>query len=276
MQCQRCRDALSACLDAEDDPVERAVAEQHLAGCGDCRRWLEGAAAVTRLARVGIARPAPGVPDSVLDAVPPRSRRWLPAVLRLALGLVGALQSMLGVAQAVAAAGVAIGTVRMFQGAAPEDLVHESAACNVAVGAGFLFVAWRRTRPSAVVPILSAFVAVLCLVSVDDLVDGWVRSQRLVSHLLLLIGYVIVLVLAHPQMGPDIPPVRPQNHRTGPVGPTPSRRWPVQAAKRDHVAQATDGHRVTWDRRNRAPGKAFVPDSSAHRRRREAPDGDVL
>ena len=34
---------LSAQLDGEDDPGDRALVEEHLAGCAGCRRWLDRA-----------------------------------------------------------------------------------------------------------------------------------------------------------------------------------------------------------------------------------------
>lgn len=71
-------------------------------------------------------------------------------------------------------------------------LWHEAAAWNVAVGAAFLFVAARRTPPTGLVPMLSAFVGTLVLLSVNDLMTGRVDATRLVSHGFLLAGYLVV------------------------------------------------------------------------------------
>ena len=64
--------------------------------------------------------------------------------LRTGLGLIGGLQLVLGLAQVGRgrAAGHAHGPLGML---ASGHLWHESAAWNIAVGAGFLFVATRRT-----------------------------------------------------------------------------------------------------------------------------------
>jgi uncharacterized membrane protein len=64
------------------------------------------------------------------------------------------------------------------------------------IGAGFLFVAARRTPPTGLVPMLSAFVGTLMLLSVNDLATGRVESTRLVSHSFLLAGYAIVVAMS--------------------------------------------------------------------------------
>jgi predicted anti-sigma-YlaC factor YlaD len=222
MGCGQWREALSARLDGEEDPDQAPLVDAHLGGCAGCRQWFEDAAAVTRLARVGPVASVPGVPDSVLDAAPTRRRtRWAP-VLRVLLGAVGAGQVLLGVAQmagpAMGGAMAGYGDGRM-EGASVDHLVHESAAWNLAVGAGFLFIAWRRSRPAGVVPTLTAFVGVLTLMSLGDLVDGTVAPSRLASHALLLIGYAIVVALCRPSLNQD-PPVGTGRRR----GVAPRRR----------------------------------------------------
>jgi predicted anti-sigma-YlaC factor YlaD len=208
MGCGQWREALSARLDGEEDPAQAPLVDAHLAGCAECRQWFEDAAEVTRIARVGPVTPFPGVPDSVLDAAPRRRTRWA-AALRVALGAIGAGQVLLGVAQVTgpAMAGTMAGAMvdAQMEGASVDHLVHESAAWNLAVGAGFLFIAWRRSRPAGVVPTLTAFVGVLTAMSLGDLIDGTVAPSRLASHVLLLIGYAIVVALCRPSLRQDPP-----------------------------------------------------------------------
>ena len=97
-----------------------------------------------------------------------------------------------------------------------QHLWHESAAWNVAVGAGFLFVAVRRSPPAGLLPMLSAFVGTLLLLSVNDLATGSVGGERLVSHGFLVVGYLITVLLSRPGLRPGGP--APQRQ------PTPS-RW---------------------------------------------------
>jgi len=62
MDCQQCRDVVSASLDDEATPAERTDADAHLSGCDECRRYAASAERVTRLGRV---RPIGDVPDVV-------------------------------------------------------------------------------------------------------------------------------------------------------------------------------------------------------------------
>ncbi|MEV6305026.1 zf-HC2 domain-containing protein [Actinoplanes sp. NPDC051861] len=211
MGCERWREMLSAQLDGEDDPALRPLVDDHLAGCADCRTWLDRAAAVNRLTRTG---PVAAVPDlsaailAALPAEPERSRRrWrLPAAaaLYVALAMVGAVQLILGLTQV--GGGVSAGHEHSGLNATPGHLWHESAAWNVAVGAGYLFIALRRTRPTGLVPMLTAFVAMLLLLSVNDLTGGRVDVTRLVGHGFVILGYLLVLALSRGVGGAARPP----------------------------------------------------------------------
>ncbi|MFF3854616.1 zf-HC2 domain-containing protein [Micromonospora sp. NPDC002575] len=230
MRCERWREMLSAQLDGEETPADRVAAEEHLVTCGDCRAWFETAAAVTRRARTRVVTTTPDLADAVLAAVAAAPRRrwwtaacWLPAGpwrerlvagLRAALGLVGAVQVVLGLVQ------VGRGTTVAHAHAAGQHLWHESAAWNVAVGAGFLFVAARRFPPAGVLPMLSAFVATLVLLSVNDLVTGQVAVSRLVSHAILVFGWVLTALLSRPGLRPGGPAPR--------QGRSSGSRWRVE------------------------------------------------
>jgi hypothetical protein len=56
------------------------------------------------------------------------------------------------------------------------------------------------------VPTLTAFVGVLGLLSVDDLVGGRVDVARLLSHTIVVVGYVVVLVMSRPGFDRGVPP----------------------------------------------------------------------
>lgn len=193
---------LSAQLDGEDDPADRAGVAEHLAGCAGCREWLDRAAAVNRLTRTRVAAAPPDLSQRILAALPdrPAPRQWRPTRAQLAnalfgaLAAVGAVQLILGLAQV---GGGATGDhLHGAVEATPGHLWHESAAWNVAVGAGYLFIALRRTRPTGLVPMLSAFVGMLLLLSVNDLTAGRVDRARLVSHGFVILGYLLVVALS--------------------------------------------------------------------------------
>lgn len=234
MGCEQWREVLSAQLDGEETPAERAAADSHLASCGGCRTWFDQAAAITRRARLSVSVIGPDLTDAVLAALPatapaapaapagsttrPPGRQRLVIALRAALGLTGALQILLGLTQVgQAAAGPHIHAGGPL---ASGHLWHEAAAWNIAVGAGFLFVAARRTPPTGLLPMLSAFVGTLVLLSVNDLMTGRVETARLVSHGFLFVGYAIVVAMSRPGLRPDGPP-------TGLRADRP--RWRIQA-----------------------------------------------
>nr|GID89844.1 membrane protein [Actinoplanes derwentensis] len=198
---------LSAQLDGEDDPILRPLVDEHLDGCAGCREWLDRAAAVNRLT---LTAPVPEVPDlsaAILAALPPAPRRRripVAALLYLALALVGAVQLILGLTQV--GGGVSAGHAHNGLGATQGHLWHESAAWNVAVGAGYLFIGLRRNRPTGLVPMLTAFVAMLLLISVTDLTGGRVDVGRLVGHGFVFVGYLLVVALARGVGGSGAPP----------------------------------------------------------------------
>ncbi|WP_410810213.1 zf-HC2 domain-containing protein [Micromonospora sp. 067-2] len=276
MGCEQWREVLSAQLDGEETSAERAAAQHHLDGCAECRAWFTVAASVTRRVRTRLVADVPDRTAAILAAAAPPARRsgpaaapparrsrrrWLPAVagpgtawravagpgaawrgrlvagLRAALGLLGAVQLVLGLAQ------VGRGTTADHLHTSGQHLWHESAAWNVAVGAGFLFVAVRRSPPAGLLPMLSAFVGTLLLLSVNDLVTGTVSGARLVSHGFLVSGYLITVLLSRPGLRPGGP--APQRQ------PTPS-RWqfrtdevdrPLRVVRSEpYSAQAADRH----------------------------------
>jgi predicted anti-sigma-YlaC factor YlaD len=217
---------LSAQLDGEDEQGDRDRTDVHLSGCAGCREWLDRAASVNRLTRTSLVGRVPDLSATILAALPPavasdqaapdpaaqvaaggRDRRSrLALALFVALGLVGAVQLILGLAQV--GGGTTGGHSHAGAGltATPGHLWHESAAWNVAVGAAFLFIALRRTRPTGVVPMLTAFVAMLLLLSVNDLTAGVVEASRLVSHGFVIGGYLLVVALSRVTAGPSAPP----------------------------------------------------------------------
>ena len=76
----------------------------------------------------------------------------------------------------------------------------------MAVGAGYLFIALRRNRPTGLVPMLSAFVGMLLVLSVNDLTADRVDGTRLVSHGFVIIGYLLVVALSRVTANPVRPP----------------------------------------------------------------------
>jgi len=265
MGCEQWREVLSAQLDGEETAAERTAAQGHLDGCAECRAWFTAAAAVTRRVRTRLVSAMPDRTEAILAATAeaPARRQWwrrlagsgqlavgrgrLVGGLRAALGLLGAVQLVLGLAQ------VGRGAAADHLHPAGQHLWHESAAWNVAVGAGFLFVAVRRSPPAGLLPMLSAFVGTLLLLSVNDLATGSVGGERLVSHGFLVVGYLITVLLSRPGLRPGGPsPQRQQapsrwrfrpEEVDRPLRVVNSGAYPAQAADRQAAPAVRTGDR---------------------------------
>ena len=247
VRCEQCRESLSARLDGEAEPAGPNAVDAHLARCQACRRWSDDAAMVTRLARMSAVTAQPSISDEVLDAAPGQGRRRLVGGLRLALGVLGLAQFALGMAQ-ISAFSTANHDHTSGGGVSSAHLWHESAAWNVALGAGFGWIAIRRSRPAGLVPLLTAFVGLLTLLSANDAWAGQVDTTRLFSHGLIVLGYVIVLALNRPALDLGEPPpqrsarvwrVDLDDSESRPARPSlraVPRHLPQQSARHGHAA----------------------------------------
>jgi predicted anti-sigma-YlaC factor YlaD len=194
VNCTQCREALSARLDGEDSEAERDRVDVHLVTCPACQAFADAAARVTRLARTTVATQEPDVVAAVLAAAPRSRRPQLIVAARMLLGLVGLAQAELALVDMIGAHNIGHGGV-VLQGASLAHFAHESAAWNLALGVGFLWVAYRSSRPSGMVPTLATFVTVLTVLVVMDTMAGGVDVPRLLGHGLVVLGLVLVMVL---------------------------------------------------------------------------------
>jgi predicted anti-sigma-YlaC factor YlaD len=199
VRCTDCQQELSARLDGEDDPDARVAVDAHLASCPDCGQWYEYATRISRLARLDVARPTPDLTDAVLArSRADRSGRWrMP--LRWALAFVGFCQLVLALAQ-ILGDGVA-GYGAQINGATMLHFAHESAAWSIAIGFGFIWIARLTSKASGLLPTLTAVIAVLTVLTGVDILHHQVDIMRVMSHLLLVVGYLIVVVFAWPRTG---------------------------------------------------------------------------
>lgn len=187
MECTPFRDALSARLDGEDPGFPDAVVDDHLAGCAACRRWLDEVTALDRRVRV---RPAEEVPDLV-PAVVAATGRTRPAPSaqpawpwRATLAAMGAIQVALGFPAVVVGTG------------GSGHLAHEMGAWTVALGAAFLYAAWRPSRAAGLVPFVAALVVFLVVTTTRDVLAGHAGLGDEVSHLFEAFGLFVLWMVA--------------------------------------------------------------------------------
>ncbi|HEY2298924.1 MAG TPA: zf-HC2 domain-containing protein [Jatrophihabitantaceae bacterium] len=187
MRCDRYREAASARLDGEPVGVPTASLDQHHDSCPDCARWLAEATRLTRQARLS-AVDVPDLTDTIMSDVVLPTRRVLRRrlALRVTLGLVALAQLTIAVP---ALAGVGVGM------AMSEHIAHESAAWDVAVGIAFLAAAVAPRRASGLVPLLGTFVLVLAVLSIHDIIDREVTAVRELTHLAVVLGLALLVLL---------------------------------------------------------------------------------
>lgn len=188
--CDAVREVLSASLDGETDATPAWVGD-HLAGCADCSRWSQRAARLDRMLRVAPVEPTRfDMAEAVLAKVTlPRRGRWR-VPLRLALAAVAVAQLCIGLASLLSPLGMADMAAMMNT-----HMDHEEAAFNIAFGVALMMVAWNGRWARGHVPVLATFVGMLAVSSVVDLADGAVTWVRLTTHLPILVGLVLAVVL---------------------------------------------------------------------------------
>jgi predicted anti-sigma-YlaC factor YlaD len=269
MQCAQYREALSARLDGEPLGMPAGELDQHLTGCPACTSWSAAAIRVTRLVRLA---PAPDVPDlsaQILSAQllpagstpvgsgPARRRGWLPPAVRIALAVVATIQAAIGWPA------LALGMDTMH---APEHVAHESGAWNVALAVALLAVARRPRYAAGLLPLLAAFVVVLTVVSLPDVIAGYVPSGRIAAHLLLVGALALVAALARQLPRPEMPPVGGRGAAPGWAGGDPDTELdgvPVEAHRR--AALGVSRHRASLG--DDMPGRALDGPAGAPTRR---------
>ncbi|WP_433261874.1 zf-HC2 domain-containing protein [Actinosynnema sp. CS-041913] len=214
MDCETCREALSARLDDEREPAPAADTDAHVAGCAACREWQDGAAALTRSLRLRPASATPDLVDAVLDnavldnavldpasPVPPKATRgWYP---RAALAGVAVAQITLGLAQVLGPGAAPDLAGHGIHGASGNHLFNESTAWNLALGLGLLWTALRPRATTGMLPVVAGFVVVLGAFSVQDLVAGQATVQRVTSHAILVLGLLLLVVVHRGRRDPD-------------------------------------------------------------------------
>lgn len=190
MDCATAREAISALADGEDPGADPSTVDEHLAACGDCRRWQDAAHDVTRRARLGVAYPAATRTHDAVAAVPiPRWARPQGRLVILArLGLAGAAIGQLALTVPFLVAGHDHG--------APQHVAHEMGALDAALGAGFLVAAWRPARALGMRTLVGVASVLLIVTAVIDLVAGRTSAGDEAPHLLAVAGWLMIRYLA--------------------------------------------------------------------------------
>lgn len=195
MRCDLAREALSAQLDGELNPLEEEGLAAHTKGCASCRSYAHDLQSLHRGLRLRSAAPVPDLTRSIMaaaaDHLPVRRQTAAPPSVRAsgaryALFVVGLVQLAL---------------------ALPELLIHSHAghsahmtrelgAFGVALAVGMLVAAWQPQRASGLLPMTLALATAVTVTAVADVVLGHSGPSGQAPHFLELVGLVLLWYLA--------------------------------------------------------------------------------
>jgi predicted anti-sigma-YlaC factor YlaD len=178
MKCHEIREACSAALDGEDPGLPRAIIDDHLIGCASCRAFVSGAEMPDLTPRI------------VAAAQDDRAvRPFRSSPVRVALVGVAVVQLALAVPTLIFGS----------DEGAPVHIAHEVGAWDFALAVGFLFAAWRPLRAVGMLPFVAALSVGLMLTAVVDIANGKTPALLELTHLLELVGAVLLWKLTSPR-----------------------------------------------------------------------------
>lgn len=222
VDCVVAREALSARLDGEREPVPAARVDEHLRDCRDCAAWYDKAGAqagqLRDLANAGLIGAVGGHPNRKSSALGGLGQWLRQHLLTVAIVLIGIVQMGLAGAQA---AGMNFGMVAAHHGSASgAHLLNESTAWSAALGIATIAMAFRRRIAPGLACVLVIYCGFLTYYVVSDALAGQVTSIRVMSHLPVALA-AVVSVWASRTMLPRRPSPRTDgaDDESGPAAP---------------------------------------------------------
>lgn len=186
MDCDTAREALSARIDGEREPIPAARVDEHLDGCPPCRDWQAAAIEQTRLLRRAAGRSQLAAVRKPAAEQPRRGsiswRRW-------ALGAVGVIQLGVAAAQGLGA------DMGVPHAETAGHVLNESTAWSATLGVVMLVAAIRPVMAGGLAWVLASFAALLFLYEVIDTDEGRVTFDRPLTHLPVVAGALLALTV---------------------------------------------------------------------------------
>jgi len=203
MDCEVAREALSARLDGEREPVPSARVDEHLQECAACRDWFDQAADQAHsLRRLVESRPVIAALGPVgIGRIPPR-RRLRMSWPRWALLSVGVVQLVLAVVQGL---GLRVGLAHVHPAGSASHLLNESTSWSVALAAVMIGAALWPRAAAGLAAVLTVFVGVLSVYVVVDALSGAVTAVRILTHVPVVIGAVLAIAVWRRSSDPGPP-----------------------------------------------------------------------
>jgi predicted anti-sigma-YlaC factor YlaD len=196
VECQQCRNAVSARFDGEELGVPADVVDRHLARCTACRTWAGELRRLGPALRLTPVEPVPDLTAPILARAAADRRRAAatPGPARVALALVGLAQVVLALPGLLGdAAGASVHVAR------------EHGAWELALAAGLLVAAFRPARTTGLVPVLAVLTATLLGSTALDVAAGHTTVTAESGHLLPLIGLAMLVLVRRWTPAPTAP-----------------------------------------------------------------------
>jgi predicted anti-sigma-YlaC factor YlaD len=206
VDCEVAREALSARLDGEREPVPSARVDEHLGECAACRAWFGRVAEQARgLRRLVRSRPvfAPLGPFGIVPM--PLRRRSRMTWQRWALLCVGIAQIVLATAQGL---GLSAGLTHDHGMTSGSHLLNESTSWSIALGVVMMGAALWPGAAAGLAGVLTVFVGVLTVYVVADALSGAVTTARMLTHLPVVIGAILSIMVWRSSSAPRPTPSR--------------------------------------------------------------------
>ena len=191
VDCDACREAISALLDNEDPGVDLTLVEAHLTSCAACRADAARATRLQRWLRRGPTEPVPDLTPAILARIGPTEpgpRQGAQREVRIALAVLAGLVAFLPLPAPLLAG----------EAGAPMHLARELGAFQVALAVGLLLVAWQPQRRVQLLPVLAVLSVCPAVIAALDVAGGRTPASAEGHHLVQLAGLGLVWLLAHP------------------------------------------------------------------------------
>jgi predicted anti-sigma-YlaC factor YlaD len=223
VDCSVAREALSARLDGEREPVPSARVDEHLRDCRECASWYDRAGVqalqLRDLANTGLIGAASARPNRRAGALSGLWMRLNQHLLTTAILAIGIAQVGLAVAQA---AGMNFGMVAAHHGSASgAHLLNESTAWSAALGIATVAMAFRHRIAPGLACVLVIYCGFLSYYVVSDALAGQVTPVRVLSHLPVALAAIVSIFASRAERPRDPSPrARGEDDESGPAAPT--------------------------------------------------------
>ncbi len=222
VDCVVAREALSARLDGEREPVPSARVDEHLRDCPDCAAWYDKADIQAQqlrdLANTGLIGAVSGRPNRRATALAGLGHWLRRHLLAIAIVVIGAAQVILAVAQAV---GINFGMVAAHHGSASgAHLLNESTAWSAALGIATIAMAFRRRIAPGLACVLVIYCGFLAYYVASDALAGQVTPVRALSHVPVALAAVVSVWASRANRPHDPSPRSGEDDESGAAGPS--------------------------------------------------------